>query len=378
MLPACLALSSPPLGVDSLTIPWPEECSVSAEQESVRLQWARLGGTLLVDTLGAMQHLLDRLMSLRQSAEQQKHVVGNLRLDLCALFSEDSRLQAPALLALLKTPRAQTLLRAHVQRVDLRSARELRDVGPFAVVPELLLDSARHLRHLAALDRPGQQLRRLSLRHMRLVDDEAVAALAPLRLDMLDISGCYLVTDISPLQNVAVLRASCCYAVRHVPRLESVEELVLCGLDQLHDVRELGTSPRLRKLALTFSKVQDVAPLAAIPHLDLSFNNHLADVSMLGLEGSYRDLSCCPLVMDVSALGRVHTLKLAFCLVRDVAALANVHCLDLSGARNITNVAVLATGRIHTLVLTRIRIPSKLLSEADLWALEQAVPNLIK
>ena len=62
------------------------------------------------------------------------------------------------------------------------------------------------------------------------------------------------------------------------------------------------------------------------------------------------NLTGCPNITDVSALGNVHTLKLSLCQnITDVSALGNVHTLDLVGCNNITDVSALRN--VNTLYL---------------------------
>jgi len=84
--------------------------------------------------------------------------------------------------------------------------------------------------------------------------------------------------------------------------------------------------------------------------LDLSFCEDLVDVSALGTVHTL-ELRSCTGIVDVSALGTVHTLDLSFCTgIVDVSALGTVHTLNLSYCSGIVDVSAL--GSVHTLRLS--------------------------
>ena len=82
--------------------------------------------------------------------------------------------------------------------------------------------------------------------------------------------------------------------------------------------------------------------------MDLS-SSGLIDVSALGSVHTL-DLNYCDGISDVSALGNVHTLNLSYCdNIRDVSALGSVHTLKMYECDGISNVSAL--GNVHTLYL---------------------------
>ena len=96
----------------------------------------------------------------------------------------------------------------------------------------------------------------------------------------------------------------------------------------------------LKNSCITHTKVIDVAALGNVHTLNLS-----------GTE-----------VIDVSTLGNVHTLDLSYTRVTDVSALGNVHTLNLlhTPIKGI-NLLTLVDSHIHTLIVSRgIKIPAKL------------------
>ena len=99
-------------------------------------------------------------------------------------------------------------------------------------------------------------------------------------------------------------------------------------------------------LNLSYTSVLDVSALGNVHTLDLSCTD-VNDASALRnvhtLDLSYTSVN------DVSALGNVHTLILCYTPVHDVRALGSVHTLDLEGT---TVVDVGALGKVHTLILS--------------------------
>jgi len=105
-----------------------------------------------------------------------------------------------------------------------------------------------------------------------------------------------------------------------------------------------------KQLSLNLSgcrNVVDVSALGGVHTLNLSGCN-ISDVRALGGVNTLT-LCGCDNVVDVSALGRVHNLSLGDCNVTDVNALGSVHTLNLSGCRNVVDVSAL--GGVHSLVL---------------------------
>jgi hypothetical protein len=86
------------------------------------------------------------------------------------------------------------------------------------------------------------------------------------------------------------------------------------------------------KLDISYCKgVVDVIALGHVLDLDL-FDTKVVDVSALGGVHTSK-LSCCTNIADVSALGQVHDLDLSRTKVVDVSALGGVHTLNLFRCR---------------------------------------------
>jgi hypothetical protein len=82
--------------------------------------------------------------------------------------------------------------------------------------------------------------------------------------------------------------------------------------------------------------IRDVSALGNVHDLYLNGCSGIRDVSALGNVHTLY-LWRCTGITDVSALGSVHTLNLQYCTgIRDVSALGNVHTLNLDGCTGIT------------------------------------------
>ena len=100
-------------------------------------------------------------------------------------------------------------------------------------------------------------------------------------------------------------------------------------------------------------KIVDVSALGGVHTLNLFGCGKIVDVSALGGVHTL-NLFGCGKIVDVSALGGVHTLNLSYCgKIVDASALGGVHTLNLSGCGNIVDVSAL--GGVHTLNLFRLR-----------------------
>ena len=84
-------------------------------------------------------------------------------------------------------------------------------------------------------------------------------------------------------------------------------------------------------------------------HINLSECDNIIDVSALGHIHTL-DLTNCENITDVSALGNIHTLYLTGCNITDVSMLGNVHKLVLRCCYDITDVSAL--GNVYTLNLS--------------------------
>jgi len=122
--------------------------------------------------------------------------------------------------------------------------------------------------------------------------------------------------------------------------------LEFCFNENLRDIvrRSLIMDKQLSLNLSSCRNVVDVSALGGVHTLNLSGCRNVIVVSALG--GVHTLTLCvCDNVVDVSALGGVHTLSLGDCNVTDVSALGGVHTLNLSGCDNVVDVSAL--GRVH-------------------------------
>jgi Leucine-rich repeat (LRR) protein len=178
------------------------------------------------------------------------------------------------------------------------------------------------------------------------------------------------VEDVTPLRHVRQVELRKCARLKSVEGFAggSVVSLNLGGCVELEDVSPLsaGRLPSLRTLNITSTHVTS---LEGLGHLQVLYAGDLAitDVSpVAGVADLY--LGSCPELVEVGCLKDVKRLSLACCRrVMDVTALGSLHSLDLSGT-GITNVDGL--GRVRRL---RLQICRQLNSVAGLGAGNQRV-----
>mmetsp|Transcript_6913 Transcript_6913/g.21066 ORF Transcript_6913/g.21066 Transcript_6913/m.21066 type:complete len:181 (-) Transcript_6913:38-580(-) len=94
----------------------------------------------------------------------------------------------------------------------------------------------------------------------------------------------------------------------------------------------------------------DVGALGQVHTLYLNGYTGVVDVSTLGTVHTL-DLRGCTGIVDVSALGTVHTLDLSRCTgIVDVSALGTVHTLDLSGCTGVIDFSAVRQATLTHLI----------------------------
>jgi hypothetical protein len=144
----------------------------------------------------------------------------------------------------------------------------------------------------------------------------------------LNLSHCYLITDISNLGRIQKLKLDFCRNITDISSLSKVPYLSLRGCTGITDFTSLGKYQKF--LDLTGSEVTDVALLnfSTVYELVLSFCSEIRDVScltdvvrltarnceafkILNLYGNYikADFSNCVLLTQVNVFGNIYTLS---------------------------------------------------------------------
>ena len=140
---------------------------------------------------------------------------------------------------------------------------------------------------------------------------------------ILNLSGCYLITDISALSHLEALNISNCEYIMDASPLSKLSTLILSGCDF----------------------ITDVSALCNVKHLDLSN---------------------CRNINDFSRLGRVKKLNLSYCSnISNLSDLINVDDLDLSGC-DITDIPPFNSRRLNLSYCCKIKDFSKLTNVKEL------------
>jgi hypothetical protein len=176
---------------------------------------------------------------------------------------------------------------------------------------------------------------------------------------ILNLSGCYLITDISVLSHLEALNISNCEYIMDASPLSKLSTLILSGCDSIRDVSALGN---IKNLDLSSCRnIYDFSALGKVKKLNLSYCSNISNLSDLinvddlDLSGcditdippfnSRRlNLSNCHKITDFSKLTNVKELLFRHCKQiknKDVPFFVNKDFLDLTGCTNITNVDIL-------------------------------------
>jgi Leucine Rich repeat len=174
----------------------------------------------------------------------------------------------------------------------------------------------------------------------------------------LDLSGT-LISDVSALHNVSILKLNYCSNLTDVSALSENNEELYLDFTGGKDVSMLGGA---RTLSLSHTDVTDVSALLNVDNLCLD----------------------CTLVVDVSMLGNVRVLRLRGCSqIKTYGRLSNVQTLDLAYNQNLTDEDVQYMTNVHVLSLHANHDISKLPTQLpNLRLLDisftdiRAIPNL--
>lgn len=136
-----------------------------------------------------------------------------------------------------------------------------------------------------------------------------------------------------------------------------LDSLIACGRKQLSlnlsrcpDVVDVSALGNVYELNLEgCDKINDVSDLGNVHTLNLSGCRNVVDVSTLGNVYAL-NIADCNNIIDISSLRNVHTLDLLCSNITDVSTLENTHTLSLRGCRNIVDVSALFN--VHELDLT--------------------------
>jgi hypothetical protein len=176
---------------------------------------------------------------------------------------------------------------------------------------------------------------------------------------ILNLSGCYLITDISVLSHLEALNISNCEYIMDASPLSKLSTLILSGCDSITDVSALGNIKNLdlsncrniynfsalgqvKKLNLSYcSNIGNLSDLINVDELDLSG----CDITDIPPFNSRRlNLSNCHKITDFSKLTNVKELLFRDCKQitnKDMPFFVNKCFLDLTSCTNITNVDIL-------------------------------------
>jgi len=176
---------------------------------------------------------------------------------------------------------------------------------------------------------------------------------------ILNLSGCYLITDIRVLSHLEALNISNCQYIMDASPLSKLSTLILSGCDSIRDVSALGN---IKNLDLSSCRnINDFSALGKVKKLNLSYCSNISNLSDLiniddlDLSGcditdippfnSRRlNLSNCHKITDFSKLTNVKELLFRHCKQitnKDMPFFVNKRFLDLTGCTNITNVDIL-------------------------------------
>ena len=173
----------------------------------------------------------------------------------------------------------------------------------------------------------------------------------------LNLSDCYLITDVSMLSHLDGLDISRCYAIRDISPLSKLRTLKFRGVriidvstlsnlgnldlsrcDNLINVSALG---KVKKLVLIQCyRITDVNALINVEKLNLSMCSSITKIPYFN--SKILDLSYCYKITDFSKLTNVQELTLQYCnqiTNNHLQFFNNKRLLDLTGCTNITNVS---------------------------------------
>ena len=176
---------------------------------------------------------------------------------------------------------------------------------------------------------------------------------------ILNLSGCYLITDVSMLSHLEALNISDCDYIMDASPLSKLSTLILSGCKSITDVSALGN---VTNLDLSYCRnIYDFSALGQVKKLNLSYCSNIGNLSdlinvdNLNLSGcnitdippfnSKRlNLSYCCKITDFSKLTNVKELLFRHCSQitdNDLQFFVNKRFLDLTSCEKITNVDIL-------------------------------------
>jgi hypothetical protein len=122
-------------------------------------------------------------------------------------------------------------------------------------------------------------------------------------------------------------------SIAHIPHIE----FIYCPITSANLLANCISIDLSHSMSLV-----DVSALGRVKYLKLAYCSSLSDISGLGQGNIKLDLTACPLISEVSHLGKVKTLKLEDCLgISSVKGLGNVEFLSIRGCHSILDFSCL-------------------------------------
>lgn len=274
--------------------------------------------------------------------------INRLKLDRCKNIDDVSALANVHTLSLYDTKILDVSMLTSVYKLDIRFCDHAHNVGPLCNIHTLYMD--------------GYCLPEI---------DIGICMLG--NVHTLYLSSQYINIEdrqLSALANVYNLAIDSARTICNIGMLGNINNLHIYNHGKVYDVGTLGG---LRKLSICVLNAKNIDVLAGIYqlrlYLSIRYNNPL-DVRVLSCVYNL-DLRGCYNMVNVSDLGRVHTLSLADTNISDVSGLGNVYNLDISYCYNISDVSAL--GSVNTLNI----IGCNKISKESVDSLRKTVKNLI-
>ncbi|KNC85187.1 hypothetical protein, variant [Sphaeroforma arctica JP610] len=251
------------------------------------------------------------------------------RLDLsdsCSIVEVDALAQLP-----------------QMKELKLRGLCFMRTIAALSALVNLELLDLGHCHSLGDVDAISKlpNLKRLSLRNCLAL--EAIPHIAMPPLVYLDLQGCTRIMDLDPLVDckdtlqtlvISQLQVTRTEAMVHLCALEVLE---MNGCSMISDMQDIAKVETLRRLSCKSSKLWDIAPLAnlrALTHLDLSSSTYILDISTihhltnleyLNLSGNRHAVTD---IGALSSLTKLRTLYMTMCKVDDIRPVRQMVLLE--------------------------------------------------
>ena len=218
--------------------------------------------------------------------------------------------------------------------LNLSSCNLLTDVSNLRDLPKLSYLNLSNCKNLVTLPSSFGPMSAINLSGCEMITD-----VTPLiHVENLNLSGCKLLADVSALCNVKFLNIRYCRFITDISSLVNVHHLNASNCINIADITKFGLRNKsIECLNLSGCyKITDISTLVKnkLRTLDLSNCYRIKDVSSLGGASSLLtnlNLSGCHQISNVSTLGNIRILNLSDCGgITDISALKNNKYLNIN------------------------------------------------